>query len=102
MIYILNATIILILTFTIFGKGQGYRNLFQEKLSTELDTYKICYDRNIGNETIIAYDSWLYYSCKVWLRKRREFVNSSNVNQKDNNNFIIDIGANIGFYTILF
>ena len=35
-------------------------------------------------------------------KEERKFVNSSNLNQNDINNFITDIDANIGFYTIFF
>jgi FkbM family methyltransferase len=102
-IYILNATIILIFTFTIFGKDKAIEIYFKRNyLLNWIPAKSVVIEREGIILSLPMILDCIILAKPDWEKEEREFVNSLNLEQNGDNNFIIDVGANIGFYTILF
>lgn len=101
-IYILNATIILIFTFTIFGKDKAIEIYFKRNhLLNWIPAKSVVIEREGIILSLPMILDCIILAKPDWEKEEREFVNSLNLEQNDDNNFIIDVGANIGFYTVL-
>jgi FkbM family methyltransferase len=106
-LYILNATIILIFTYAIFGKDKTLELYFHKSrllnwmpfksVVIQIEGIKLSLPMIIDYIIVIKPD---------WEKEERAFLTKLDLQKKNNNNhhddnFIIDVGANIGFYTIL-
>jgi FkbM family methyltransferase len=110
-LYILNATIILIFTYAIFGKDKTLELYFHRSRLLNWMPFKSVVIQREGIKLLLPMIiDYIIVVKSDWEKEERAFLtkldlqNRSNKNDNDHHDddFIIDIGANIGFYTILF
>jgi FkbM family methyltransferase len=109
-LYILNATIILIFTYAIFGKDKTLELYFHRSLLLNWMPFKSVVIQREGVKLLLPMIiDYIIVVKSDWEKEERAFLTKLDLEKKDNNNnndhdddFIIDIGANIGFYTLLF
>ncbi|MBV9669157.1 MAG: FkbM family methyltransferase [Nitrososphaeraceae archaeon] len=107
-LYILNATIILIFTHVIFGKNKTLELYFHRSLLINWMPFKSVVIEREGIKLLLPMIiDYIIVVKSDWEKEERAFLRKLDLQKKDNNNdndhddFIIDVGANIGFYTIL-
>lgn len=101
-LYIFNAIIIIIFIFGIFGKNKLIDIYFKRTYLLNWIPVKSVLVKIDG--AILSLPMILDYIILVkpdWEEKEREFMTKLNLNYNNNNAIVMDIGANIGIYTIL-
>ena len=101
-LYIFNAIIIIIFIIGIFGKNKLIDIYFKRTYLLNWIPVKSVLVKIDG--TILSLPMILDYIILVkpdWEEKEREFMTQLNFNNNNNNAIVMDIGANIGIYTIL-
>ena len=106
-LYILNATIILIFTYAIFGKDKAIEAYFHRNLLLNWMPFKsVVIEREGIKLSVPMIIDYIILVKSDWEKEERAFLMNLGLqkgnNDIDHGDFIIDIGANIGFYTILF
>ena len=109
-LYILNATIILIFTYAIFGKDKTLEVYFHRSRLLNWMPFKSVVIKREGVKLLLPMIiDYIIVAKSDWEKEQRAFLTKLDLQKKDNNNnnvhdddFIMDVGANIGFYTILF
>jgi len=99
-LYILNAIIVIIFVISIFGKRKAIEIYFKRTYLVNWIPVKSVLAKKDG--IMLSLPMILDYIILLksnWEEKEREFVTKLNLN--DSNAIIIDVGANIGIYTIL-
>ncbi|MGN6823292.1 MAG: FkbM family methyltransferase [Candidatus Nitrosocosmicus sp.] len=101
-LYILNATIVLIFTYAIFGKDKTIEIYFNKNILLNWIPFEsVTIERDGIKLSLPMIIDYIVLVKSNWEKEQREFLNNL-IEPIDNNNCIIDVGANIGFYTILF
>jgi FkbM family methyltransferase len=101
-LYIFNAIIIIIFIVGIFGKNKLIDMYFKRTYLLNWIPVKSVLVKIDG--AILSLPMILDYIILVkpdWEEKEREFMTKLNLNYNNNNAIVMDIGANIGIYTIL-
>lgn len=101
-LYIFNAIIIIIFIIGIFGKNKLIDTYFKRTYLLNWIPVKSVLVKIDG--AILSLPMILDYIILVkpdWEEKEREFMTKLNLNYNNNNAIVMDIGANIGIYTIL-
>ena len=101
-LYISNAIIIIIFIIGIFGKNKLIDTYFKRTYLLNWIPVKSVLVKIDG--AILSLPMILDYIILVkpdWEEKEREFMTQLNLNNNNNNAIVMDIGANIGIYTIL-
>lgn len=101
-LYILNAIIMIIFIIGIFGKNKLIDTYFKRTYLLNWIPVKSVLVKIDG--AILSLPMILDYIILVkpdWEEKEREFMTKLNLNYNNNNAIVMDIGANIGIYTIL-
>ena len=101
-LYIFNAIIIIIFIIGIFGKNKLIDIYFKRTYLLNWIPVKSVLVKIDG--AILSLPMILDYIILVkpdWEEKEREFMTKLNLNYNNNNAIVMDIGANIGIYTIL-
>ena len=101
-LYIFNAIIIIIFIIGIFGKNKLIDTYFKRTYLLNWIPVKSVLVKIDG--AILSLPMILDYIILVkpdWEEKEREFMTQLNLNYNNNNAIVMDIGANIGIYTIL-
>ena len=101
-LYILNAIINIIFIIGIFGKNKLIDTYFKRTYLLNWIPVKSVLVKIDG--AILSLPMILDYIILVkpdWEEKEREFMTKLNLNYNNNNAIVMDIGANIGIYTIL-
>ena len=101
-LYIFNAIIIIIFIIGIFGKNKLIDIYFKRTYLLNWIPVKSVLVKIDG--AILSLPMILDYIILVkpdWEEKEREFMTQLNLNYNNNNAIVMDIGANIGIYTIL-
>ena len=104
-IYILNATIILIFTYAIFGKDKAIEIYFHRSLLLNWIPFKsVVIEREGVKLSLPMIIDYVILVKSDWEKEERSFLTNLSLQRgnDDNDDFIMDIGSNIGFYTILF
>jgi hypothetical protein len=110
-LYILNATIILIFNYAIFGKDKTLELYFHKSRLLNWMPFKSVVIQREGIKLLLPMIiDYIIVVKSDWEKEERAFLTKLDLENRSNNNdndhhdddFIIDIGANIGFYTILF
>ena len=107
-LYILNATIILIFNYAIFGKDKTLELYFHKSRLLNWMPFKSVVIQREGIKLLLPMIiDYIIVVKSDWEKEERAFLTKLDIQKKNNDNphddnFIIDIGANIGFYTILF
>jgi FkbM family methyltransferase len=105
-LYILNASIILIFTYAIFGKDKTLELYFhRSRLLNWMPFKSVVIQREGIKLSLPMIIDYIIVVKPDWEKEERAFLTKLDLQKKDNDNdhdnFIVDIGANIGFYTIL-
>jgi FkbM family methyltransferase len=106
-LYILNATIILIFTNALFGKDKTLELYFHKSRLLNWMPFKSVVIQIEGIKlSLPMIIDYIIVVKPDWEKEERAFLTKLDLQKKDNGNhhdddFIIDVGANIGFYTIL-
>ena len=101
-LYISNAIIIIIFIISIFGKNKAIDIYFKRTYLLNWIPIKSVLVKRDG--VMLSLPMILDYIILVkpdWEEKEREFMTQLNLNYNNNNAIVMDIGANIGIYTIL-
>jgi FkbM family methyltransferase len=105
-IYILNATIILILTYSFFGKDKDIEIYFHRNLLLNWLPFKSVVIQRDGVKLYLPMIiDYIVLVKSDWEKEERAFLIDLDLEKddgKNNNSFVMDVGANIGYYTILF
>lgn len=105
-VYILNATIVLILTYSIFGKDKALEIYFRKNRLLNWLPFKTVVIQIDGvKRSLPMIIDYIVLVKSDWEKEERAFLIDLNLEKddgKNNRSFVIDVGANMGFYTILF
>jgi hypothetical protein len=88
-----------------FWKRKDSRNLFDSRISAELDTCvdSITIKRDHIRLLLPLILDYIILAKPDWEQKQREFATSLKFKDDDNKNkVLVDVGANIGIYTLIF
>ena len=100
-IYILNATIILILTYSVFGKDKAIEIYFHRNLLLNWLPFKsVVIQRDGVKLSLPMIIDYIVLVKSNWEKEERAFLIDLDLEKddgKNNNSFVIDVGANIGY-----